>query len=92
MASADFSRQLLAVHPKKNVRTSVRPPRVRTITFIPYTCCIYHMDSGQCWTLVCFATSSRPFWPYMQFLSVRPGFCRRLPSDSTSQWTPLPLA
>lgn len=28
----------------------------------------------------------------MQFLSVRPDFCRRLPSDSTSQWTPLPLA
>ena len=30
--------------------------------------------------------------PYMRFLSVRPDFCRRLPSDSTSRWTPLPLA
>ena len=30
--------------------------------------------------------------PCMRFLSVRPDFCRRLPSDSTSQWTPLPLA
>ena len=30
--------------------------------------------------------------PYMQFLFVRPGFCLRLPSDSTSRWTPLPLA
>ena len=28
----------------------------------------------------------------MRFLSVRPDFCRRLPSDSTSRWTPLPLA
>ena len=30
--------------------------------------------------------------PYMQFLFVRPGLCLRLPSDSTSRWTPLPLA
>ena len=30
--------------------------------------------------------------PYMKFLFVRPGFCLRLPSDSTSRWTPLPLA
>ncbi len=28
----------------------------------------------------------------MRFLSVRPDFCRRLPSDSASQRTPLPLA
>ena len=28
----------------------------------------------------------------MRFLYVRPDFCRRLPSDSTSRWTPLPLA
>ena len=28
----------------------------------------------------------------MKFLFVRPDVCRRLPSDSTSQWTPLPLA
>ena len=30
--------------------------------------------------------------PYMQFLFVRPRFCFRLPSDSASQRTPLPLA
>ena len=29
--------------------------------------------------------------PYMKFLSVRSDICRRLPSDSTSRWTPLPL-
>ena len=28
--------------------------------------------------------------PYMKFLFVRPDVCRRLPSDSTSRWTPLP--
>ena len=27
----------------------------------------------------------------MKFLSVRSDICRRLPSDSTSRWTPLPL-
>ena len=27
---------------------------------------------------------------YMRFVFLRPEFCRRLPSDSTSRWTPLP--
>jgi hypothetical protein len=26
----------------------------------------------------------------MRFVFLRPEFCRRLPSDSTSRWTPLP--
>ena len=30
--------------------------------------------------------------PYMKFLFVGPDVCRRLPSDSTSRWTPLPWA
>ena len=30
--------------------------------------------------------------PCMKFLFVRPDVCRRLPSDSTSRWTPLPWA
>src|SRR5699024_6210804 len=92
VTSADFSRQLLSVLPKKNVRTSVRPPRVRTITFIPYTCCIYHVVPVQYRTSIHVAISSGQLWPYMNFLFVRPGVCRRLPSDSTSRWTPLPLA
>ena len=29
--------------------------------------------------------------PCMKFLFVRSDICRRLPSDSTSRWTPLPL-
>ena len=70
----------------------VRSPRVRTITFIPYTCCIYSKGFGQYRTLFCFASSSAPHKPYMQFLFIRPGFCRRLPSDSSSRRTPLPLA
>jgi len=70
----------------------MRSPRVRTITFIPSTCCIYPRGSGQYRTSVCVATSSSLHRPYMQFLFVRPGFCCRLPSDSTSRWTPLSLA
>jgi hypothetical protein len=30
--------------------------------------------------------------PFMQFVFLESGFCRRLPSDPTSRWTPLPLA
>ena len=69
-----------------------RSPRVRTITFIPYTCCIYSKGFGQYRTSFCLANSSAPHKPYMQFLFIRPEICRRLPSDSSSRRTPLPLA
>ena len=38
------------------------------------------------------ANLSAPIQPYMQFLFIGPGLCLWLPSDSTSRWTPLPLA
>ena len=38
------------------------------------------------------ATSPRIIPPCMQFLFVGSRICRQLPSDSTSQWTPLLLA
>ena len=37
----------------------VMSPRVRTITFIPSTCCIYFISFGQYWTSFCMANSSR---------------------------------
>jgi hypothetical protein len=37
-----------------------------------------------------FVVQTRP--PRMRFLFIRSGLCLRLPSDSTSRWTPLPLA
>src|SRR5690606_22679800 len=43
------------------------------------------------WTLACFAASSHRLC-LMKFVSLRAEFCRQLPSDSTSQWTPLLLA
>ncbi|KIO64001.1 hypothetical protein B4064_1743 [Caldibacillus thermoamylovorans] len=72
--------------------TLVRPPRVRTTTFLPCNCCIYCMELVQYRTLFCLANSSIPIQPFIQFLFVSSGFCLRLPSDSTSRWTPLPLA
>mgnify|MGYP007017317689 CR=1 FL=1 len=41
---------------------------------------------------VLFSKLVHPYQPYTWFLFIRPRFCLRLPSDSTSQWTPLPLA
>jgi hypothetical protein len=74
------------------VSPSVRPPRVRAITFIPCNCCIYCRELGQYWILFCKANSSIPIQPCIQFLFVSSGLCLRLPSDSTSRWTPLPFA
>ena len=98
MTSADFSQfsitslSIVPVRYSSLLSTLVRPPRVRAITFLPCNCCIYCMEFGQYWTLFCYANSSIPIQPYIQFLFVSSGFCLRLPSDSTSRWTPLPLA
>ena len=69
-----------------------RPPRVSVTTFTSYICCIYALKFGQYWTSFCLGNSSVSNTPYIQFLFVRPRLCRGLPSDSTSRWTPLPLA
>jgi hypothetical protein len=69
-----------------------RPPRVRTIAFIPCTRHIYCIGFGQCWTSSCYADSSTQMQPRMRFLFIGSGLCLRLPSDSTSRWTPLPSA
>ena len=88
MASADFSRQLLAVF----LNTSVRSPEVRRVTFFPYIGIIYtNVFRSVYWTLSCYADLSY-ISCLMMFVFLRPEICRRLPSDSTSRWTPLPLA
>jgi len=72
--------------------TSERSPAVRRVTFFPYigiiyTCCIRSVYR----TLFCLANSSYKMC-LMMFVFLRPEICLRLPSDSTSRWTPLPLA
>ena len=68
MTSADFcqfNRTLLyglllwEFNPSRR-RHSGRPPRVRTMTFIPSTRCIYCMGFGQYRTSFCLANSSAP--------------------------------
>ena len=88
MTSADFSSFVVTT----STCSPMRPPRVRAITFTSSTCRIYVIGLGQYWTSSCTADSSALFPPYMRFLFVRPRFCLQLPSDSTSQWTPLLLA
>jgi hypothetical protein len=99
-ASADFCQfnrtslnglSLWKIHPSCR-RLSGRPPRVRTITFIPSTRCIYCLGFGQYRTSFCVANSSAPGQPFMQFLFIEPGLCLQLLSDPASRRTPLPSA
>ena len=101
MTSADFLQftpvspralSLWVVYPSLLSATPARPPLLRAITFTSYICHIYTIGFGQYWTSLCLASSSVLQMPYMWFLFVRPRFCIRLPSDSTSRWTPLPSA
>ena len=94
MTSADFSQFVVTMLRFEYVYsyTSVRPPRVSATTFTSCICCIYTLKFGQYWTLLCIGSSSVSSMPCMQFLFVRPRLCRRLPSDSASRRTPLPLA
>ena len=94
MASADFLTFVVTMFRFEYVYSfsPTRPPRVSVTTFASYICCIYTLKFGQYWTSFCYGNSSVSSMPYMQFLFVRPRLCLRLPSDSTSRWTPLPLA
>ena len=60
MTSADFLRQALLRRFGffSPTSASVRPPRVRAITFLPYICRIYNAKFGQYWTLSWLADSS----------------------------------
>ena len=71
---------------------SIRPPRVRMITFHSCHRLIYCRRFVQYRTLLCLASSSVSIQPHMRFLSVSASVCVRLPSDSTSRWTPLSFA
>ena len=88
---------LLLIHqtitsPIVNWITLKRPPRVSTTAFLSCNCQIYCMGFGQYWTSLCSASSSFPSQPFIWFLFVSSRVCVRLPSDSTSPWTPLSFA
>ena len=74
-----------------HLHVSVRSPRVRGHSSIlisaPFT--IHGSVQLSGFNLICNLT---PMHCLMWFLFVRAGLCLRLPSDSTSRWTPLALA
>lgn len=94
MASADFC--MFSVSLRRRLPTfegtSCRPPQVRAITFIPCTCPSLLLYSLAVWGFVLFGRLTRIQQPQIGFVYLRSGLCRRLPSDSTSRWTPLPWA
>ena len=98
MASADFLRFVVTAH-----FFTLRPQDLPGYSHILslFTCRIYR-ERFRVAIGLCFVMQTYPRWrPYMRFLFVRPEFCPlgdlstpniRLSSDSTSRWTPLPLA
>ena len=72
-------------------RQAHRPPRVRTAAFPPHPPhLLHHLLMVMGFTLSC--KLARVIQPDMRFVFLGSAFCRRLPSDPTSRWTPLPLA
>lgn len=91
-ASADFCRLNRPLRSGFSSATSVgRSPRVRTLTFPSCRRRIYVRNPWSYRTSLCLASSSGCA-RLMRFVFLGARVCRRLPSDSTSRWTPLPLA
>jgi len=68
---------------------SVRPPQVRTQSFIPSIRHIYCYSIWVIRTSFCLANSSNYNSLICDSCSSDRKFAIRLPSDSTSRWTPL---
>ena len=92
MASADFLQLVVTALRFECVYSfaSARPPRVSSITFASYICCIYAPEFGQYRTSFCFGNSSLPSTPCMQFLFVRPRFCPRVSILPASDFLQIP--
>ena len=98
MASADFLRFVVTAH----FFPCVRKTSPGTHTFFPSLPAAFTVERIRVAIGLCFSWQTYPHLrPYMRFLFVRPEFCPlgdlstpniRLSSDSTSRWTPLPLA
>ena len=70
----------------------VRPPQLWTYSFHLMSAWFTLDVPDNYRTSFCLANLSTSLSLNIKFLYVRPDICRRLPSDSTSRWTPLPLA
>ena len=70
----------------------VRPPQLWTYSFHLMSAWFTLDVPDNYRTSFCLANLSTSLSLNIKFLYVRPDICRGLPSDSTSRWTPLPLA
>lgn len=68
--------------------TRGRPPRVRRVTFVPYTWRIYGRTLRVISGFGSFGPLARTQTPPMRFLFVRPTLCLQLPSDPASRRRP----
>src|SRR5664279_6237892 len=69
-----------------------RSLRVSISAFHSCGLCIYARSVCTVWGFCLLCNITHTTTPCMQFLFVGPNVCLQLPSDSTSQWTPLLLA
>jgi hypothetical protein len=70
---------------------SMRSPVVRRILSLHVPVAFTFRDPCSFGTSICYVISSSRLC-LMRFVFLRAEFCRQLPSDSTSRWTPLLLA
>jgi len=90
MTSADFWALIPAPLDAGSTWQTPRSPRVMHTHLPPYARRMYVRACRTGIGLRRYAPSHPTRPPQMRFLFVEPGFCLRLPSDSTSRWTPLP--
>ena len=80
-ASADFCRPIPTPCDAGSTRQSGSSPRVRRVTFVPYTRRIYGHTFRMISGFGYFGSLAQMWTPHMRFLFVRPGLCLQLPSD-----------
>ena len=88
--SADFCHRFAPPLDGTSSRHGDRPPRVLRSHLPAYAGRIYMQPLRTGIGLRRYLPSSPDCMPHIRFLFVGPAFCLRLPSDSTSRWTPLP--
>ena len=90
MPSADFCNFFLPPLSDSSSWQSCRPPRVMRTHLHAYVRRIYAQAFRTGIGLWRYTPPHPACTPHMRFLFVEPALCLRLPSDSTSRWTPLP--
>jgi hypothetical protein len=88
-ASAVIRRPIPTPYGAGSTRQDDGLPRVRRVTFVPYTCRIYGCTLQVILGFGFLGPLARMQTPHMRFLFVRPALCLQLPSDPGLHRTPL---